>query len=691
MQFNSGSGYYGAMDSLSGSTPVIEPILSDDEQAVTDALNLGTAEMGTTTNPMGNTRESLMSRIREGAGKIEFEFIGKGKGNAQSPTPESFGTRERQDMKELLTVNDIKSSVHASVHGESLAGFGQGGFNGQQREEAMKEIRRAIDFAGDVTAGGALVFHLTEWQRPMTYAGTRSLKNEREWMFKGYDTEEKDTQLLVVDNRTGKFIEGIQKDKDVYEPVYKHVDAGMVGQVVELKDKNGNVIKDEQGHVMHHKVEADDWVTVGGAVIPKYTTNTDLLFERVPEWDKDRTNFKVQTVNWNEFVNRAQKWNDAHPDHQLTPEELYARTEMENKVLQAKGSSLYHAQMYEHYYDRQKKLREALDLYNAYEGDMPPEARDQLKQLVGEGRFTRGDWKLPSEQIKEELVDIENHMRHIHESSAAADAQAQQFSDMIKHMESVETYGLKKTAQSISKVGMMALEETKRKGLAKPIYAAPENWDQRFYGSHPDEMRKIILESRKTMAQQLMKEKKVGSMEQGLKIASQHIKGTLDIGHMNMWRQHFDPVKYNPQTGEQESIYKTAEEREQAYKKWLLDETEKLVKDGVVGHLHLTDNFGYGDEHLTPGQGNVPMKEFLKRMEKLGMKDMTIEPGSYNITSAMYDTLSLVGSPVYGVGRVPRFNQMQHMHFGYNAPPFFIGGAYVPSNDWRPWTEVPLE
>ncbi|MBD3209052.1 hypothetical protein GF367_01380 [Candidatus Woesearchaeota archaeon] len=685
VQFTSNE-YYGGMDQLS-SHQVIEPMMSEDEEAVGDALSFGTADLGTTTNPMGNALESVKSRIMEGAGKLEFEFIGKGKGTSQQPTPESYGSEERRDMKELLTINDIKSSVHASVHNESLAGIGQGGFSGAQREEALREVKRAINFAGDVTDGGAIVFHLSEWQRPMTYAGKRTLQNEKQWMFKGYDTEDKDTQLLVVDKRTGKFIEGIQKDKEVYEPIYKTVGKDlpdMVGKVVDVKDEQDNVVK--------HQVSADDWVTVDGKVIPRHTNNVSVLFERVPEWNPEGMNFSVQRLTWDNFVKRAEEWNKTHPANEVTPEELYARTELENRVLQFKGSSLYHAQMYEMHQRQQRKLREALKLYEAYEGDLPPEERDRLRQLVDERygvqsrSFLRGDWKLPTEMIKEDIKDAENHMRHIHESSAAADAQAKQYEDMIKNMQTAENYGLEKTAESIAKIGLMAREETKRKRLSQPLYAAPENWDQHVYGSHPEEMRRVVEESRKQMAEQLLREHKVSSKEQGLKEAQNHIQATLDIGHMNMWRQYFNPLDEH---GNEK--YKTAEEREKAFEKWMLNETEKLVKDGVVGHLHLTDNYGYGDEHLTPGQGNVPMKEFMKRMEKLGMRDMTVEPGSFNITTALPDTMRLVGSPVYGVGRLPRFNQVQHQHFGYNAPPFFIAGAYVPSNDWRPWTEVPLE
>jgi len=682
MIFNTNTNYYHAMDKLS-SEPLIEPLMSEDQAAVKDALNMGTAELGTTTNPMENAVQSVKSRIMQGTGRLEFSFMGKGKGNSQQPTPESFDRFERQDMKELLTINDIKSSVHASVHMESLAGLGKDGFSGAQQEEALREIKRAVDFAGDVTDGGAIVFHLSEWQRPLTYAGQRTLKNEKQWMFKGYYDEEEDAQLLLVDNRTGDFIQGIKKDKLVYEPDYKTAGSfkkDLVGKKVTIT---------EGGQTREHIVKPEDWVTIDGSVIPRYTKDTDVLFNRVPIWNENNTNFEVKERDWAYFVKEAENWNKANPDDQKTPEEVLARIELENRVLQSKGASLYHAQRYNMYTRQEKKIIDALELYKAYEHAVGDE-KERLRMKISENSYARellqDDNLLPSELLERELKDTRDSMRHIHESSAAADAQARQYSELIKHMETAEEFGLKKTTQAISRIGLMAMEETKRKGLKEALYAAPENYDQHMYGSHPDEMRLIIEKSREEMARQLMREKKAHSMEEGLKKAKEHIKGTLDIGHLNMWRQHFDPIDDNGK-----SIYNTAEEREKAFEKWMIKEADKLVKDGVIGHIHLSDNFGYDDEHLTPGRGNVPMKEFLKKLEKQGMKDIIVEPGSFNPLTALPDTLSFVGSPVYGVGRLPRFNQVQHAHFGYNAPPFFIAGAYAPSNDWRPWTEVPLE
>lgn len=652
--------------------PAITPLVSEDEAAVGEALSFGTAELGTTTNPMGNTLDSLKSRINEGAGRIEFEFIQKGKGNSQAPTPESFGVKERQDMKELLTINDIKSSVHASVHGESLAGFGQRGFTGEQRQEALREIQRAVHFAGDVTDGGAIVFHLSEWQRPMSEVGKGIGSKKR--MFLGYGTEEEDATLYVVDKRNGRMIEGMAKDTELYEPEFETAGADHPNKVGKL---DGNGVR----------IGANDWLDINGNVVPK-DANVNQLFDRVPRWNKDETNFKIRKVDYNEIVRRTQEWNVNHKNEQLTPEQMYARTKLQNTILQAKGNSLYHAKQYDEYKKTLQKLLDAHEFYKQLEAEAPEKDHWRLKQQVGFDRFglTVPDNVMPSQYLSEQIKSMKDSMRHVHESSAAADAQAMEQLELVKNLESVEKYGLQKTAESIAQVGMMAMETTKRKGLKEDLYAAPENFDQHTFGSHPDEMRKIVTASREEMAKKLLREKRAGNMKQAMGIASKHIRATLDIGHMNMWRQYFDPTDKDGK-----SVYKTYEERQKAFDKWILDKTEKLVKDGIVGHVHLTDNFGYGDEHLTPGQGNVPMKEFLRRMEKLGMKDMIIEPGSYNISSAMPDTMAMIGSPIYGVGRMPRFSHMRNRHFGYNSPSFFIAGAYSPSNDWQPWTETPLE
>mgnify|MGYP001454408654 CR=1 FL=1 len=289
-------------------------------------------------------------------------------------------------------------------------------------------------------------------------------------------------------------------------------------------------------------------------------------------------------------------------------------------------------------------------------------------------------YMLHSEYFKEIIKSESDEMRHIHESSAAADAQAKEHWEKMNRVQTVEEYGKIKVAQTIAQAGIKAMNYTEQhqKELNEPIYVAPENWRAEQYGSHPDEIRSIVTESRKAMQQQLIKEGY--SEEEAKSRAKNHIKATLDIGHFNTWRQHFVV-----QTGESPT------DRNKRFDDWLLKETQKLAKEGIVGHIHVSDNFGYDDEHLTPGQGNVPMKDFIKKMESAGLKDFIVEVGSYNTTTSLPDTWALMGSPIYSTTRAPSFRSVHEQHFGYHNPSAYIVGAYAPSNEWKLWSEIPLE
>lgn len=658
MQFTRNN-YYSAMDRLDNSEFYASnaPVELDEEGneiVPDDSLNFTPREIGTTTNPMGNTLESLKAKVREGTSRVEFSFIGQGKGNSQQPTPESFGTKERQDIRELLRANEMKTSTHASVHSQSLAGFtGQRGFNDEARSQVLNEIKKAIHFAGEATKGGAIVFHMQEWQRPLSH-----LRDQSGAKFEGYAEEDKDAVLFAVDNRTGELVTTISKNREVYRPVY-----------LTAKDVNKAGQKDEFGNVLR----ADDWVDVRGNKISK-DAPPEVLFNRVPKFNSDKTNFEVQKLKWDDLVKETDEWNKANPNNQRSPEEMFAILEVENNVLQAKGNSLYHAQQYEDIKHSRDELLDEYTMYKDLEKMTPENERWKLKsKFLGKYKGIR-DEESADDFYNRQIKDMENRMRHIHEASASADVMAKRAEETISHIESAKKYGLKRTADTIAKAAFYAMDTySKNKdkyGLEDPIYVAPENWDPKMFGSHPDEYEEIIKASRKRMVDLLKMQGKDESTAKQL--AETHIKGTLDIGHLNLFREHY---KGDPKD----------------FEKWMIKQAKRLVEKGYVSHIHLTDNFGFDDEHLTPGQGNVPMKEFLKEMEKMGVKDLIVEPGSYNPQTAMYDTLAMVNSPVYGIGRRSRFRAVRDGHFGYNAPGFFIAGAYVPSNDWKPWSDIPLE
>jgi hypothetical protein len=663
--------YYHSMDRDYGT---IEPADAPSEPGMpleTSGTGLGPGEIGTGTNPMANQLQAFNARIREGAGRIEFEFLGAGKSNSQQPSPEAFGTKEREDMRALAEINEIKTSVHAPVHSQSLAGLGEQTFSDQARQYAVKEIERAIHFAAEATKGGAVVFHTAEWTRPLSEIQEKT--GER--LFRGYKEEEQKAPVMVVDSQTGN-INAVRKDYYVYEPKFHTAKTyeKILGRLLvgKIDPKTGE------------KIEVDDWVDIEGHPIKRKwildPEKSEQLFERVPIWNKDKTNFDVERVTFNDFEERAKKLEE-ETGMKIAPEVLFFKTNTANEVLQSKGQSLFYARAYDGARERRDTANKALEFYEALEDSIPEGEKWKIMMQKGliEGGLAPPKNMLPSEFLKEIVKRETDEMRYIHESSAGADARAKQLLEQMNRIQTVEEYGKNKVAQTIAEGGLTAMRYTEQhqKELNEPIFVAPENWRPEQYGSHPDEIRTLVLEARKKMQQQL--EREGYSDEEAESKAKEHIKATVDIGHFNMWRQHFVAEG------------KTPEERDKEFNKWLLKQTEKLAKEGILGHVHLTDNFGYDDEHLTPGQGNVPMKDFIKNMEEAGLKDFIVESGSYNVYTALPDTWGMMGSPIYSTGRAPTFRSLHEQHFGYHNPSTYIVGAYAPSNEWRLWSEVPLE
>ncbi|MEM4637519.1 MAG: TIM barrel protein [Candidatus Woesearchaeota archaeon] len=621
----------------------------------------------------GTPLQKIQAGIRSGSAKIEFTFFGSGKSGGQQHTPESVGRLERQQLQELAKLNQIKLTTHVTPNGVmGVAGMSREGFEEQKRAEALREINKAIEFAAEATTGGAVVFHTGEWQRPLT---------DVRGNFKSYSDEDKTAPVLVVDKITGD-IQGFKRDQSVFEPQFLTAEDWEKEKGIKIVGK-----KDKYGFI----VEKNDWVDIDGNAIKKEwlldPKNTERLFDRVPKWNKEKTNFYVEEKKFEDYVRESEELKKRGIN--ITPEVLFMKSQIANSVLEAKGASLYHAQRYEELKKERDALMENLKFVEKLEKSTPPEERWKLLEYIPKGvtrelgaKYSTREEKMPSEIIKEQIKDLTNQMRHIHEASSSYDARAQQALERMNRITTLEDYGLNKSTETIAQAAINAMyySEKNKKNIQEPIYVAPESWLPQMYGSHPDEIRTLIQKSREEMAKMLMQ--KGYSKEEAMEKAKTHIKATIDTGHFNQWRKY-----WQAKPGED------PEKAEKRFEKWYLDEVEKLAKEGIIGHVHLTDNFGYDDEHLTPGQGNVPMKEFIKRMEKAGIKDFIVERGSDN-PYALHDTLAEFGSPIHALstrGRRFNFSNLRQGHFGYAAPANYIVGAYAPSNEWKLWSEVPLE
>ncbi len=660
--------YYNAMDRgyYIPLKPEEQPAEYAPEGTVPD-IGVSQKDIGVSTAPFGDQLQALKARIFQGASRAELGFMGRGKGSMQggNTTPEMFGKDERMDIRELAKINKVQLTTHATPNAGSLAGFQQDRFDEAIRESTLHEIERAIDFAADTTNGGAVVVHAQEFPRPI-----RDYFHKEG--FQAYPEEEQRAVRYLVDERTGQ-ITPVRKNMPVYEPVYRDDPA----------DNNC-------------------WLGVDGSKISKTESDPQVLIKRVPIWRPETFDFETKKRDCEYFVERADKWNATHPNDQKKPEEMWFQIQTENQILRTKGQSLFYANQYEDTKKAYDAVKKALKFYESLEKSIPEEEKWKIMEQSGYsgllGRFIPSESKMPSEILKDTLRKEEQQLRYIYEGSAASDAQADEMRENIKNVMPVDEYAQKKTDDTIVRAAMYAMDREKKpskEGLygwdvrqgekfERPLFIAVENFFPEIHGGHPDEIKKMVLESRKELASRLEQQRGM-SKETAWKEAESRIKATWDTSHANMWRKYFQA-----KPGE------SMEQTDKRFKDWYLQKAEEWKTENIIGHIHVSDNFGWEDEHVVPGQGNAPIKEFIAKMKdkvEKGEVDIIVEPAHQDYR-AMLGGWKLFGSSIYGLamGRRDSWLDVERSYFGRNAPPYFLYGESAPDPEsWTLWSGTRME
>jgi sugar phosphate isomerase/epimerase len=644
--------------------PVTHPVNTHEKPL---SLGLGPRELGTTINPMQNQIQALQAKIREGASRLEIGFGGVGKGNSQMATPEAYGKVDREVLRQLAEYNDVKTSTHASFQLAGLAGFGQQGFSKQQQAVILEEVKKAIDFASEATTGGAVVVHTGEWQRPISeapWAKKDFATKDGKPAYLGYPDEDKKAVIPVVDKRTGEIVSGIRKDQELFEPEWLTVNnfEKLTGRKLSGKYADGRPVETS-------KLNSFTFVDANGNVIdPSRPEQADM---RTPNYDPRTGAFTTQKITWDTIVNRAQEYNRTHKDKK-TPEEIFAITQIENRILDSRANKYF-------YGDVESLSQQAILI-------------EQDMRALGEKAQTDQQAAAQMNRLAMQREEVAERIRRATQAQSSADVQERQFRELAGNLETMESYGLKQSGAALAELAEHAMAKSEKMiadakargsdpGRFEKIFIAPENVFTEQYGSHPDELMNIVKAGRDAFIERL---KQKGLDETAAKQAAQeHIKTTLDIGHLNMWKKH---------------LVRNAGESDEAFHKrfetWTLKKVGELHDKKMLGHIHLTDNLGYNDEHLTPGQGNAPIQSVMKFLAEKGYKDFIAEIGSFNANTILGDTWTYLGAEHFQRASQfggQQFRDMQSRHFGGYAPPTFIFGAYSPSNEFTLWSQVPLE
>jgi len=672
---------------------------SEKELKSTGDVGIGIGDLGMSLGlgPVPNVN-AVAAKLRPGTKNLEFVFMGTGKGSGQGQTPGMYGEKQRQAFREMGKANKVNFTTHSTVGIYGLSGMDQqGNFSKASKNYSLDELKRAIKFASDVGQGGPVVVHTGEFSRPIVDAAWNQKEDGYKGKFQMFDDEEGKTSYKVVDSRHGNLVAEARKNRKVSRPVWL---------TAERDDSSKGVQK-------------GDYIDYEGNKIGRAM--------RVPKWNEENQSFEIKQYGWDELEQDSRemtreaksewnKWKRAGKEErkrikensswarfmdpwtkekeiEVKPEEAYIIANLETSAANSRGWALQYSGNFGEMIEKRKKLKQSLEFYKELEKSTPEEDLWKLRRKVSEMEgLIPGEEKLPSDLIERNLKQLGNEIKRSQEAASGQWAQVKEAEETMRHVESAETYALREACDAYAESAIVAWRKTaelrKTDKLKKPLSIALENLFPEHYGSHPDEIMKLVNQSRGTMTK-MLQEKYNKSEEEAKNLAKQHITTTFDTGHLNMWRKYW---KTDPK--------KTIQENDKAFDNWMLSKVEDMVKKNMIGHVHIDDNYGYHDDHLAPGEGNTPIKKMLKILKDNGYKgELIVEPGADYTTDvsgfhSVMKTWKDLDLPVYGKGSglAPKsWGSVGYGHFGQNQPPYFVIGSYVPSEDFTLWSGVPFD
>jgi hypothetical protein len=618
--------------------------------------NLHINELGSSAR-IGDVLQSLKGEINTGTGHVELVFMGTGKGSLgqNNTNPEMFDRRKREEIRQLSKINGVQLSTHAAIQKAGWSGFNAqaNAFSYREANDALNELKRTIDFAADAASGGAVVCHTSEFPRQV-----------KDKAFKlGPDQEE---VIHFANEITGEIVR-VQKGQEIHIPKWKK----MNGQYVDIE---GNAIDDP-----------------------------DNFLARVPETNTDGTvDFSV--IKYEDVEKEVKNWNNKNPNQKRDVDKVFLKMTQRDNWEKSYAMGQQYRQAYKRTQEQISELERKKNYWEHIEKSAKNDEMKEfmIKQFENEQRQRYGRHEIlkpgekPSDFWKKELKDMQLSAVREKEGYFGYQKDMEKMQKVYDDIKPIEEVGAKRSAQTFAQAAMYAYaieEERRKKGKAldREIFIAPENMFAEWgYGGHPDELKDLITQSRNEMKDMLKKKGITG--QKADKIAKSHIKATWDVGHANTWSKYF----------EQESG-RSPEENKKEFDKWMVKNVKKLVKEGIIGHVHMSDNFGYQDEHLNLGEGNVPINDFINALKEEDYEgNLVVEwgaQGSDEPSGAMLAAWgNLAASPIYRVdGQAsPAWRDIEHTgYFGTSSSPFMAVGRYATAmgRDWQLWTysEAPIE
>ncbi len=664
-------------DQLNLDKKLEEPIITTGRigMTITEGRNVG-----------GSFIKTMAQAARKGTRKVEFATMDARTGGEMSIGVDSYGNDDRQVIKELSQVTGVEvNSVHTPTWIQGLSGLDprEGKVSDDRIHDILNTTHKVINFAADImpknqvneerpesrTEGVSIVVHFGEFPR----VNGVSLPDEN--LKKYFEEEEKkygkfivseDAPYYLVDERTGKIVTEINKHVKIPLPMQEYDEQGNIRQPWQLKD--GKDVQVESYNIKDFK-KAIDYIKN-----PNQPENARI----------------VNLANYLEYLKRN-VGNKVIEKPQLA---MYFAAQEQQKR-EAESWKLFHLKDFEENKRRLEalqKLKQILEIQRR-EVNKDPELSEQAKKIytnivesfptpVGEAYLG----ETPKVEVVDKLIDsLKVELKRQWDGIVSNEQKIKEIEVEREFIKPLEDVALKKSLDTLAKMGIDAYKQTQKRKLPKPIWIAAENFDpQSGFGAHPEEMIYLINNARKRMVELLTDEKSPYynpsiSKDEAEKLAKQHIKATLDTEHLALWRNYFHAN--NPEKSDEE------------FMKWYTEEVDKLIKADIIGNVHIVDSKG-GHVQMAPGKGDLPLKEIIKKLVKSGYKgplnsegwgsgDEQLFGAWKNLTTASY-----LG-PVGGVSWSDI--ELDNSYLKYRTGEYGHTLSLIPSDSWKFWSGTPLD
>ncbi len=627
-----------------------------------------------------NIIQTTQAAIRGGAGTLQLVLMTPHE-SAIGGRPKAYGKEVRETLKEVALASKVNiAGVELPTSLNNLAGFDYQNqvFSDERRKQSLDEVRDAIKFAADVGRGGGVDIVSWEFPRGVNEADWNAPKVPGKEETKPFKQEGEERKGWLVDDRTGRTMQ-IRKDEVQHIPYD-------VETFNPLRPTKEELAKLERGEIKELPLSEFKWEDfkrwaehsneqIKKGIDPETNKPWGIDPETGQEWAADRETVQAERERAKEIYDQRIK-----EGRLITADEKYIEVQLQGQINSLVGWRT-------HYAKRAQDAREAMD---AAEQEVREAESDEAR------RAADLDFKRAKHEYEDSL-----HTSH------GQQQQIDELKERFRHIKPIKDYALKRSARTYAEAGVEAMRtelQGREKGtVERPVHVGPEIGWPGFYGSHPDEFIELVQKSRKEMVELLtkpmIKDVKGVDMQnpycdptigkhKAQELADKHIKGLFDTSHMGMWLAHFEA-----KPGE------TEEKRIERFKKdFYLPAVEKIIKAGVVGGIQLVDSMSAAHGHLPPGEGIFPVMETAKLFKESGFTGFMVSEGHEEekfgegrIRTKMWQHAGANVGAGYFSGPPLRWGQVQHGYFGKTYSPMFMFGGYSPSNEFKLWSEVPLE